>query len=112
MIENWDGISQLPEEERLGAIEGQVRHTIARRMKRIGARWTLEGADRMARLLAARANGELNRYAGGSKSSLAELVAFDSPLEKVTSCHNEDLEAWLRAAIPALKGPYASSPLD
>ena len=110
LLENWDGISQLPEEERLGAIEGQVRHTIARRMKRIGARWTPEGADRMARLLAAKANGELSRYSCGAKSNLAKLGAFDMPLEKATPCHDEDLEAWLRATMPALKGPYASRP--
>ena len=35
LVDNWVGIAQLPEEERLGAIEGQVRHIIARRMKRI-----------------------------------------------------------------------------
>ena len=31
-------------------------------MKRRGASWSEEGADRMARLLAAKANGELKRY--------------------------------------------------
>ncbi|MEW6771793.1 MAG: hypothetical protein AB1330_10470, partial [Bacillota bacterium] len=50
LMSNWEGIAALPEEERLGAIEGEVRHIIARRMKRIGARWTIPGGDRMARL--------------------------------------------------------------
>lgn len=43
LLNNWEGIAALPEEQRLGAIEGQVRHTITRRMKRIGARWSPQG---------------------------------------------------------------------
>ena len=57
LLSNWEGIAELPEEERLGTIEGQVRHTITRRMKRIGARWTASGGNRMSRLLAAKATG-------------------------------------------------------
>ena len=64
----------------------------------------------MARLLAARANGELNRYAGGAKNSLAGPVALGSPLEKLTVCDNEELEAWLRTTMPVPKGPHASRP--
>lgn len=71
------GIAQLPEEERLGTIEGQVRHTIARRMKRIGARWMLEGADRMSRLLAAKANGELINPMAGIKNWEFDLLNLD-----------------------------------
>lgn len=110
LVDNWSGIAQLPEEERLGAIEGQVRHTIARRMKRIGARWTLEGADRMGRLLAAKANGELARYAGKTESTLAKLLKEEPVVEKVATCHQEDVGAWLRATMPALYGPFAGRP--
>lgn len=109
LVDNWPGIGQLPEEERLGTIEGQVRHTIARRMKRIGARWTLEGADRMGRLLAAKANGELTRYVGPARSTLADLLTDDVAVEKVAACQ-EDLGAWLRATMPALYGPFAGEP--
>jgi hypothetical protein len=110
LLDNWSGMAQLPEEERLGAIEGQVRHTIARRMKRVGARWTLEGADRMGRLLAAKANGELSRYVAKPKTTLASLLSDEVPVEKVDGCHQEDLEAWLRASMPALYGPSAGKP--
>ena len=103
-------MAQLPEEERLGAIEGQVRHTIARRMKRVGARWTLEGADRMGRLLSAKANGELSRYVAKPKTTFANLLSDEVPVEKVDGCHQEDLEAWLRASMPALYGPSAGKP--
>ena len=37
LTENWEGIAALKEEERLGTIEGQIQHNIARRMKRLGA---------------------------------------------------------------------------
>ncbi len=110
LLDNWSGIAQLPEEERLGTIEGQVRHTIARRMKRIGARWTLEGANRMGRLLAAKANGELPRYVAKPKSTLENLLPEQTFMEKVSACHQEDLEAWLRATMPALYGPFAGRP--
>jgi len=110
LLDNWSGIARLPEEERLGTIEGQVRHTIARRMKRIGARWTLEGANRMGRLLAAKANGELPRYVAKPKSTLENLLPEQTFMEKVSACHQKDLEAWLRATMPALYGPFAGRP--
>jgi len=110
LIDNWTGIAQLPEEERLGTIEGQVRHTIARRMKRIGARWTLEGADRMGRLLAAKANDELTRYVNQSQSKVGQLLEFDVPVAKETLGSKQDIEAWLRASMPALQGPFAGRP--
>jgi hypothetical protein len=74
LMSNWDGIAALPEEERLGAVEGEVRHIIARRMKRIGARWTIRGGDHMARLLAHRANRELARYAGSGRDFAQEVL--------------------------------------
>ncbi|MGQ5710543.1 ISLre2 family transposase [Desulforudis sp. Tu-874] len=113
LIDNWEGISTLPEEERLGTIEGQVRHTLARRMKRIGARWTPRGADHMARLLAARANGELRVYAasdGVVNAPLLEQVIRVGGIEQPQRLRREDLENWLRAEMPALKGPCAGEP--
>lgn len=105
--ENWEGIVSSPGTKRLGAIEGQIQHNIARRMKRLGARWTTSGGDRMARILAAKANGELGNYILRwplAHRKLKEIVQL-KPMEK---CKVEDIEAWLRASIPALKGPYAS----
>jgi hypothetical protein len=107
LMDNWQGISNLPEGERLGAIEGQVRHTLARRMKRIGARWTPEGADRMGRLLAAKANDELSKYVCRTPGALCSLLESEVVVEKQASHREEDLEAWLRASMPALKGPFA-----
>lgn len=113
LMDNWEGISTLPEEERLGTIEGQVRHTLARRMKRNGARWTLRGADHMARLLAARANGELGEYVGCACAFCREVLANalgEEVVERPGKVRVEDLEGWLRAKVPALKGPFAGRP--
>ena len=58
----WDGITADANARRLGAIEGQNGHVLARRMKQRGASWTERGARHLARLSAARANGALDRY--------------------------------------------------
>ncbi|MCR4397720.1 MAG: ISLre2 family transposase, partial [Firmicutes bacterium] len=113
LLENWDGIKSLPEDERLGAIEGQVRHTICRRMKRINARWSPAGTDRMARLLAAGANDELARYASvGRDWRFGELVKVldKEAVDLGDQIGAEDLEAWVRRTMPALAGPHASRP--
>lgn len=113
LLENWDGIAALPDEERLGAIEGQVRHTIARRMKRNGARWTPEGTDRMSRLLAASANDELERYVRRPATSGWDVVhqmVGTSALQPSVKSLGENPTTWLEAAMPVLKGPFASAP--
>jgi len=110
LLSNWEGIAELPEEERLGTIEGQVRHTITRRMKRIGARWTASGGNRMSRLLAAKANDELNSYISGSRSNIKELLEFEPVFKKSYRDKQEDLEAWLHGSMPALSGPHAARP--
>ncbi len=106
---NWEGIRDLPEEDRLGAIEGQVRHTISRRMKRIGARWTETGADCMARLLAAKSNDELLRHLEPRPAAVAADTLIREDFEPAKA-RPEDIEAWIRAKVPALTGPFASRP--
>jgi hypothetical protein len=87
-----------------------VRHTLARRMKRIGARWTPEGADRMGRLLAAKAHNELSKYVRQTPNTLCDLLQSEVVVEKQASHGKEDLEAWLRASMPALKVPFVGKP--
>jgi hypothetical protein len=59
----WDGIMADAGARRLGAIEAENYHVLAKRMKRRGAAWSVKGAHHMGRLRAAQANGELERYA-------------------------------------------------
>ncbi|SMB95932.1 Uncharacterised protein family (UPF0236) [Thermanaeromonas toyohensis ToBE] len=106
--ENWAGVINSPGAQRLGAIEGQIQHNIARRTKRLGARWTTSGADRMARVLAAKANGELEQYIWRwpvEQQKLKEIVKAKA--KEVDRPKVEDIEKWLRVSLPALRGPYA-----
>lgn len=108
ILGNWTGISDLPKEERLGVIEGQVRHTIARRMKNIGGGWSSTGTDHMARLLAAKANNEISKYSGSSGGFERERIARVLPSKLVdpkSKPSKKDLSEWLAAAVPLLEGP-------
>lgn len=111
---NWEGIRTSEEAERLGAIEGQVFHQVARRMKRHGARWSSAGADHLARLLAARANGELSEFMPRARPMNQELLArLASPpvlVREALAAIGDDPAGWLRASLPALEGPHAAKP--
>ncbi|APC08916.1 ISLre2 family transposase [Neomoorella thermoacetica] len=110
---NWEGICQTKATERLGAIEGQVFHHIARRMKRHGARWSNKGADHLARLLAARANGELKeavRLFWQAQPETIRQAVGDKPIRTEGRKHGQDPEEWLRASVPALYGPASGEP--
>jgi len=113
LLDNWDGIKSSDEVESLGAIEGEGYHQVARRMKRMGASWSEHGADRMARLLAAKANGELNRYTGSWRIPWKSVPLVLPRLEQFNAADldakAEEVGAWLRARVPALTGPYQSS---
>lgn len=108
LLSNWDGIAALPEDQRLGAIEGQVRHTIARRMKRIGARWSPNGAEQMACLLAGRANNDLERYAKSTPMPKIETLKKAAGAEAINipERFGIDPEGWLKTNCPALAGPH------
>ncbi|MDQ7794338.1 MAG: ISLre2 family transposase [bacterium] len=105
---NWEGIRHSDEAQVLGAMEGQVFHHLARRMKRHGARWSRSGADHLGRLLAARANGELVHRSARPKAS----AALPRPAIKTPDIRRlqKDPAEWLRRSMPALQGPHASKP--
>lgn len=63
----------------------------------------------MARVLAAKANWELTNHTARwlvDHQKLKEIVHV-KPVEKQKA---EDVEKWLRASVPALKGPFADRP--
>lgn len=107
----WDGIAADPEARRLGAIEAENSHVLAKRMKRRGAAWSAKGAHHMGRLRAAQANGELERYASAAWVRRRELLAtLPRPgilRESPTAKDLEDAAVWLRARVPALYGPHS-----
>ncbi|MGO0123027.1 ISLre2 family transposase [Desulfothermobacter acidiphilus] len=108
--ENWSGIITSPGTERLGTIEGQVWHGAGWRMKRIGASWTEAGADRMARVLSARSNGELEKYTSRWELRLAGQEHLAQAVQVEVKRKVEEARSWLRAGLPALKGPSAGAP--
>jgi len=103
--ENWAGIVTSPGAKRVGTIEGQIQHNVAKQMKRLGARWTISRGDQMARILAAKANGKHRNYTlrwPVEHRKLRELAQL-KPVEKQKA---GDVEKWLQASLPALKGPF------
>ncbi|MFN3286429.1 MAG: ISLre2 family transposase, partial [bacterium] len=105
--EHWEGIVGWGEAPRLGAAEATVFHVVARRMKRHGARWSGRGADRLARLLSARANGE-ELAVGGPMAVTPELRrAVRGMVRRLVRAGEGDPAAWLRAHLPVLSGPHA-----
>ncbi|MEW6141466.1 MAG: ISLre2 family transposase [Thermodesulfobacteriota bacterium] len=92
----------------MGAAEPYVDKVIANRMKKRGMRWTISGADAMARLRALNANGELRRYA--SKRVFWKVKADAKVVIRVKERVLDDPGGWLRKAIPALYGPHADRP--
>jgi len=112
--EYWDGIVDSGDVVSLGAIEGQVFHHVARRMKRHGARWSKQGADALVRLMAARANGETlqvlaqpERVKPTKKAVVPTRVSVN---EAEIARKVEDAARWLSTHMPALVGPHAGRP--
>ncbi|NLS45204.1 MAG: hypothetical protein GX969_05660 [Firmicutes bacterium] len=60
-------------------------------MKHTGGRWAPEDADRMSCLFAAKANGELAKYANETKNDLAELIKEGKQIKEIPVNHKGDL---------------------
>ena len=109
---NWDGIRGSGKAQSLGAIEGQVFHNVARRMKRHGARWSESGADHLARALSARANGELGAFTESCTNIDRKMLNRALPQRAVDTCATggTDDGSWLKVSMPVLQGPSAGKP--
>lgn len=105
---NWEGIRRDGAAESLGAMEGQVFHQFARRMKRHGGWWSEEGAHRLARVLAARASGQ--KLTVVTKQEQNERAARRAFVERSwAQLSTSTGQAVMKTAhLPALYGPHAS----
>jgi len=109
---NWEGICCSKAGVKLGTIEGQVFHHIARRMKRHGARWSNKGADHLSRLLAKKANGELKEALKGKKKAKPEVIKRLVGEQRVIGNVSGlvDCGEWLKATVPVLYGSSQDQP--
>jgi hypothetical protein len=96
---------------RTGAIEGNVDKLIARRMKNQGMSWSLKG---IRNLLCVRILTYEGRLADWLSSSQSPEPKINIPLKKirrlVTNLSMHEPDDWLKAALPALRGPHAGRP--
>lgn len=107
---HWNGIVRTATPS-LGAIEGQVYHRVATRLKRRGARWSARGADHLVRLLAARANGTLAAAGARVRPGAVPGPAPARRAEPWLQREPGDADpTWLKARVPALHGPHADRP--
>lgn len=121
LVNNQDGLSDYRRREgfddpalrTLGAAEGNVDKLVANRMCKRGMAWTVPGAMRMAKVLEASRNGELERHLARKPHPQRESklrpalrrVAANAPLEGAGS------DQWLRAALPAASTTRGFGPL-
>jgi len=92
----------------LGAMESNVDKLIANRMKKRGMSWTKRGANRMARLINLKQQGQLHLWANhrGEKHRPWPEAPPPSPQR----INVNETGAWLQAVLPAITGPHANRP--
>lgn len=105
---DWRAQVKAPEEGRgLGAMESNEDKLIANRMKKRGMSWTIKGAQRMAKVLQLKANGEIRLWCG-RQQPLTEGEGVSQPMPRGFS--RDGYGEWLQVRMPALTGPHASRP--
>jgi hypothetical protein len=92
----------------LGAMEGNEDKLIANRMKKRGMSWTVQGAQRMAKVLELEVNGKVESYCGRRQRPGGEIITPPQLTPRI-ACEGVDGN-WLHATIPAFKGPHVSRP--
>jgi hypothetical protein len=114
---NWSGLvdyrKRIKEKtdnlQGLGAIESNLDKVIANRMKKRGMAWSLKGAHHMAKIIQMRANGLLDEKLESQKASLTKKEV-KLALGRVKRAFQDNPGAWMRASLPALRGPHQARP--
>lgn len=110
LLENWSGITVDPASCSLGTIEGQVRHTIAFRMKGNGQQWTRSGAENMCKLLSAKSNGEIKKFTRSCSAVKTEVFqkALGDTAVSLSGVGDsiEKTSEWVSKKMPSLDTPY------
>ena len=96
---------------RTGAMEGNVDKLVVRRMKNQGMSWTLRG---ISRLLCVRFLVLESKLAGWLQKDNATDGTMPIPKKRIRRIVNNlsfhEPDDWLKAALPALRGPHAARP--
>lgn len=120
---NWEGLvdwrqrpGPQPEGAKgLGAMEGQVRHIAAARMKRRGASWSKKGANNMLQLrLLAKMNqlgAWLEKWQSSRWPEITEQASQIAAREVIKRLKAVKSGEWLRSSLPLLRTKYRFSPL-
>lgn len=90
----------------LGAMEGNIAHLIADRMKDKGRSWSRHGALHMAILRQLLLNDELKTWC--RRQPLA--LPIQKPAQKPKRHRQRDTASWMQAPVPALHGPHSQRP--
>lgn len=86
----------------MGAIEGYVGKIIARRMKNQGMSWSRDGAEAMVKILMLSQHKNLRVRLSDKKYTIENPV---KKIKKKIKNTNRDWQEWLKARMPALRGP-------
>jgi hypothetical protein len=117
--ENRTGVtdyrSDLPDEgkglRRTGAMEGNVDKLVVRRMKNQGMSWTVKG---ISRLLCVRFLVLENKLTDWLEKAKTQEASVTLPTKKIRRVVNrvsiQYSDDWLKAQLPALRGPHTSRP--
>ncbi len=94
-----------------GAIEGNVDKFVARRMKNQGMSWTVKGISRLLCVRLLVFEGKLTQWLANKQSPVPQV---NIPRKKVHRLVNhlsmQEPDDWLKAGLPALRGPHSSHP--
>lgn len=94
----------------LGAIEGNNDKIICGRFKKRGMRWTRDGANAMAKVIALRENKELDAFMDRERGDEEKAAVPEELKKSVERKLKEDPQAWLSASMPAFSGSESSKP--
>ncbi len=96
-----------------GAMEGNVDKLVVRRMKNQGMSWSLQGIKRLLCIRFLAYAKKLTDWLE-NKHSDQNLYDINIPQRKARRLVNklslQESDQWLKAALPALRGPHASRP--
>jgi len=97
----------------LGAIEGNMDKKVANRFKKRSMRYTVKGADSLAKVIELEHNGMLSgriKKRGLKKEVEERRSAVISAASLLRQRLKEEPEYWLKAHMPALYGPDPDAP--